>query len=81
MDVIVMNEIESGCCRISDKCLIMANRTHVEVTNVYYQEIETDSYVWWENIRVELKNVEKEVSVLINDILYINMFDFVGNFS
>jgi len=61
MGVIVMGKVESGCCRVGDKCLIMPNRTRVEVTNIYYEEIETDSCVCGENVRLKLKNVEEEV--------------------
>ncbi|CAF4889454.1 unnamed protein product [Rotaria sp. Silwood1] len=60
MGVIVMGKIESGCCRIGDRCLIMPNRTRVEVTNIYYEDIETDSCVCGENVRLKLKNVEEE---------------------
>lgn len=60
MGVIVMGKVESGCCRVGDKCLIMPNRTRVEVTNIYYEEIETDSCVCGENVRLKLKNVEEE---------------------
>jgi translation elongation factor EF-1alpha len=63
MDVIVMNKIQSGCCRVGDKYVIIPNRTRVEVTNIYYEEIETDSCVCGENDRLELKNAE-EVSVI-----------------
>jgi len=60
MGVIVMGKIESGCCRVGDRCVIMPNRTRVEVTNIYYEEIETDSCVCGENVRLKLKNVEEE---------------------
>jgi translation elongation factor EF-1alpha len=81
MGVIVMGKIESGCCRVGDKCLLMPNRTRVEVTNIYYEEIETDSCVCGENVRLKLKNVEEEVSVLINNMLFIDKFEYVGNIS
>ncbi|CAF4832484.1 unnamed protein product [Rotaria sp. Silwood2] len=55
-----MGKIESGCCRIGDRCLIMPNRTRVEITNIYYEDIETDSCVCGENVRLKLKNVEEE---------------------
>jgi len=60
MGTIVMGKIESGCCRVGDKCVIMPNRTRVEVTNIYYEDIETDSCVCGENVRLKLKNVEEE---------------------
>ncbi len=65
-----MGKIESGCCRVGDKCIIMPNRTPVEVTNIYYEDIERDSCVWGENVRLKLKNVEEEVSVI--EMLFIN---------
>ncbi|CAF3077445.1 unnamed protein product [Rotaria sp. Silwood2] len=60
MGVIVMGKIRSGCCRIGDQCLIMPNRTRVEITNIYYEDIETDSCVCGENVRLKLKNIEEE---------------------
>ncbi|CAF3763868.1 unnamed protein product [Rotaria sp. Silwood1] len=60
MGVIVLGKIESGQVRVGDRCLIMPNRTCVEVTNIYYEDIETDSSVCGENIRLKLKNVEEE---------------------
>ncbi|CAF2619762.1 unnamed protein product [Rotaria sp. Silwood2] len=60
MGTIVMGKIESGCCRVGDRCLLMPNRTRVEVTNIYYEDIETDSCVCGENVRLKLKNVEEE---------------------
>lgn len=61
MGVIVMGKIESGCCRIGDRCLLMPNRTRVEITNIYDDEIEIDSAICGENIRLKLKNIEEEV--------------------
>jgi len=60
MGVIIMGKIESGCVRVGDRCIVMPNRTRVEVTNIYYEEIETDSCVCGENVRLKLKNVEEE---------------------
>ncbi|CAF0857513.1 unnamed protein product [Rotaria sordida] len=60
MGVIVLGKIESGQVRVGDRCLIMPNRTRVEVTNIYYEDIETDSSVCGENVRLKLKNVEEE---------------------
>jgi peptide chain release factor subunit 3 len=77
--VIVMGKIESGSGRVDDKCLIMPNRTHVEVTNIYYEEIETDSCVSGENVRLILKNVEEEVRVIVDDILFFDEFVIVVN--
>lgn len=74
MGVIVMGKIESGCCRIGDRCLIMPNRTRVEVTNIYYEDIETDSCVCGENVRLKLKNVEEEVCF---DCLQKNFFSLI----
>ncbi len=81
MGVIVMGKIESGSCRVGDRCLIMPNRTHVEITNIYYDEIETDSCVCGENVRLKLKNVEEEVNEIVDDILFIYLFNFMGTFS
>ncbi len=40
-----MGKIESGCCRVGDKCIIMPNGTAVEITNIQYEDIERDSCV------------------------------------
>ncbi|CAF1302902.1 unnamed protein product [Rotaria magnacalcarata] len=69
-NVFVMGKIESGCCRVGDKCIIMPNRTQVEITNIYYKGIEKDSCVRGENVRLKLKNVEEEVSMI--EKLFIN---------
>ncbi len=53
--MIVMGKIESGCRRVGDRCLLMPNRTRVEIANIYYDEVETDSGVSGENIRLKLK--------------------------
>jgi peptide chain release factor subunit 3 len=72
MGTIVMGKIESGCCRVGDRCLLMPNRTRVEVTNIYYEDVETDSCVCGENVRLKLKNVEEEVSYLFLFIFSLN---------
>ena len=71
MGTIVMGKIESGCCRIGDRCLLMPNRTRVEVTNIYYEDIETDSCVCGENVRLKLKNVEEEVSLFFYELCFL----------
>jgi peptide chain release factor subunit 3 len=58
-----MGQIESGCCRVGDTCILMPNRTQVEVTNIYYEGIEKDSCVCGEFVRLKLTNVEEEVSM------------------
>ena len=62
MGTIVMGKIESGYCRVGDKCLIMPNRTRVAVTKIYYEDIETGSCVSGENVKLKSKNVEEKVS-------------------
>ncbi|CAF4007585.1 unnamed protein product [Rotaria sordida] len=63
MGTIVMGKIESGCCRVGDECIIMPNEIHVEITNIYNEDYETDSSVYGENVRLKLKNIEeKEIS-------------------
>jgi len=59
----------------------MSNRTRVEIINIYYDEIETDSCVCGENVRLKLKNVEDEVNEIVDDISFIYLFNFMGNFS
>jgi peptide chain release factor subunit 3 len=77
--VIVIGKIESGTCRVGDKCLIMPNRTHVEVTNIYSEEIETDSCVCGDNIRLKLKNVKEEVREIVDNMLFLDAFVIAGN--
>ncbi|CAF0851187.1 unnamed protein product [Rotaria sp. Silwood1] len=61
MGTIVMGKIESGSCRIGDQCLIMPIRKLVKIINIYYDnDIETDSCICGENIRLKLKNVEEQ---------------------
>ncbi|CAF4248068.1 unnamed protein product, partial [Rotaria sp. Silwood2] len=60
MGTIVMGKIASECCGVGDRCVIMPNRTRVQVTHIYYEDIETDSCVCGENVRLKLKNVEEE---------------------
>ncbi|CAF3920843.1 unnamed protein product [Rotaria sp. Silwood1] len=62
IDTIIDGKIESGCCRVGDRCLIMPNRTCVEVTNIYYEDIETDSCDCGKNVRLKLNNIEEEIS-------------------
>jgi peptide chain release factor subunit 3 len=78
MGTIIMGKIESGCCRVGDRCVIMPNRTRVEVTNIYYEDNETDSCVCGENVRLKLKNVE-EVSLLVL-LIFIFYATVLGNF-
>ena len=61
MEVFIMGEIESKCCRIGDKCLVMPNHTRVQIRNIYHEDRETDSCVYWQHVRLELKNIEEEV--------------------
>ncbi|CAF3763818.1 unnamed protein product [Rotaria sp. Silwood1] len=60
MGVIVLGKIESGQVQVGDRCLIMPNRIRAEVTNIYYEDIATDSSICGENVRLKLKNVEEE---------------------
>jgi len=69
MDTFAAGIIESGSCRVVDRCWIVANRTHAEVINIYYEDIETDSCICGENVTLKLKNVEEEVSFFLELIL------------
>ncbi|CAF0745866.1 unnamed protein product [Didymodactylos carnosus] len=60
MGAIVMGKIESGYIRVGDKCFVMPNRQKVEITNIYYEDIETDSSICGENVKLKLKNIEEE---------------------
>ncbi|CAF4267244.1 unnamed protein product, partial [Rotaria sordida] len=61
-DTIIMGKVISGYCHVGDQCLIMPNRTSVEVTNIYYEDIETNSCVYGQNVRLKLRDFEDEVS-------------------
>jgi len=37
----------------------MTNRTRVEVTNISHKDIETDSFIREENVRLKLNNIEE----------------------
>ncbi|CAF0907390.1 unnamed protein product [Didymodactylos carnosus] len=60
MGTIVMGKIESGCVRVGDKCFLMPNRRKVEITNIYYEDIDTDVSFCGENVKLKLKNIEEE---------------------
>ncbi|CAF1423796.1 unnamed protein product [Adineta ricciae] len=59
MGIIVMGKIESGCCRVGDQCVIMPNRNRVKVTNIYYEDMETDFCICGENVRLKLENIDE----------------------
>ncbi|UJR23940.1 hypothetical protein I4U23_026909 [Adineta vaga] len=58
----IIGKVISGYCHVGDQCLIMPNRTAVEVKNSYYEDIETNSCVCGQIVRLKLKNVEEEIS-------------------
>ncbi|CAF1167965.1 unnamed protein product [Adineta ricciae] len=60
MGMIVMGKIESGCCRVGDQCVIMPNRNRVKVTNIYYEDMETDFCICGENVRLKLANIDED---------------------
>src|SRR4051794_12985940 len=70
MDTIIVGKIESGCCHVGDKCIIMPNRKLVEITNIYYDDTETDFCLYGTNVRLKLKNVKKNVSL----VFFINYY-------
>ncbi len=56
---VILDKIKSGRRRVGDQCVIMSSRTHVEITNIYYENIETNSYVCGTNVQLKLKNIEE----------------------
>jgi len=58
-DGVVIGEIESGSCSVSDQCLIVPSRTRIEMTNIYHEDNETKSCDHGQNVRLELKNIEE----------------------
>jgi len=58
--IIVVGEIESGCCKVGDECVIMPNKTRVKISNIYHKDREIDSCVYGQIVRLKLENIEKE---------------------
>ncbi|CAF4578350.1 unnamed protein product, partial [Rotaria magnacalcarata] len=58
MGTIATGKIESGRVCVGDQCLIMPNRTRVQVINIYCGDIETDFGVYEETVRLKLINIE-----------------------
>jgi hypothetical protein len=50
----------------------MPNRTHVQLTNIYYDNVKTNSCVYGDNVRLKLKNIEEEVGFLFLLIIVFN---------
>ena len=62
----VLGKIESGSCRVGDRCMLLPNRTRVEISNIFYEDVETDYSISGENIRLKLRNLDddsQEISV------------------
>ncbi len=57
MGIVIVGQIESGCVCVDDKCLIIPNQTRAEVTKIDSEDIETDSCVCGENVRLKIKNM------------------------
>jgi peptide chain release factor subunit 3 len=64
MGTVITGKIESGRVCVSDQCFIMPDLTHVEVTNIYCEDIEMNFGVCGDDVRLKLKNVG-EVSFLL----------------
>jgi translation elongation factor EF-1alpha len=58
--IIIIGAIESGGCHIGDKCLIMPSKIRVEIKKIYHEDIEIDSCLFGQYVRLELKNVKGE---------------------
>ncbi|CAF1624770.1 unnamed protein product [Rotaria magnacalcarata] len=67
MGTIATGKIESGRVCVGDQCLIMPNRTRVQVINIYCGDIETDFGVYEETVRLKLINIE-DSSILRVDL-------------
>ena len=62
----VLGKIESGSCRVGDRCVLLPNRTRVEISNIFYEDEETDYSISGENVRLKLKHLDddsQEISV------------------
>eukprot|EP00742_Colponemidia_sp_Colp-10_P000620 GILJ01000678.1.p1 GENE.GILJ01000678.1~~GILJ01000678.1.p1 ORF type:complete len:592 (-),score=136.75 GILJ01000678.1:203-1921(-) len=60
MGVIASGKVESGTVKRGQQCLLMPNRTPVEVISVYIDEMEVSRAKPGENLKVKLKGVEEE---------------------
>ncbi|CAF2385294.1 unnamed protein product [Rotaria sp. Silwood2] len=52
MGTIIDDKIESGLCHIGDQCIIMPNRTRIEIRNIYCNNIDADSANYGEDIGI-----------------------------
>lgn len=64
MGTVVMGKLESGTIKLNDKLYVMPNKIKVEVANIYCEDDETDSAICGENVKIKLKGIEEEVSIL-----------------
>jgi peptide chain release factor subunit 3 len=62
MGTMVMGKVESGYCKLNQKCMLMPNKVKVEIVNVYCEDEETDLAVCGENVKVKIKGVEEDVN-------------------
>jgi len=62
--MVVTSKIESGCCRVGGRYLLMPNRIFVQVTNIKNKDNRTCSYGCAEYVTLKLKNI-KEVSLFL----------------
>ncbi|CAF5022979.1 unnamed protein product, partial [Rotaria sp. Silwood1] len=60
MGTIITGKIESGRVHVGDRYVIMPNRTHVQVTNIYSGYREINWSVYGQHVRLKLKNVDEE---------------------
>ncbi|CAF3519269.1 unnamed protein product [Rotaria socialis] len=56
---IVVGKIESGSCRVGDQCFLMPETKVVEIANIYYEDMKTDTGLCGQNVKVTLKTIEE----------------------
>ncbi|KAI3389227.1 hypothetical protein SNEBB_007776 [Seison nebaliae] len=59
MGVIVLGKVESGSVAVNDKILLMPNKTKVEVTNIYLDDVEITKALSGDNIKLKLKGIDE----------------------
>ncbi|CAF2771569.1 unnamed protein product [Rotaria sp. Silwood2] len=64
MGTIIDDKIESGLCHIGDQCIIMPNRTRIEIRNIYCNNIDADPANYDEDVKLKLKNVKVDIGIL-----------------
>ncbi|CAF0725757.1 unnamed protein product [Rotaria sp. Silwood1] len=58
----LIDKILSDFCCIGDQCIIMPNRTYVQIKRIYYNNPQTDFCICGQYVQVKLTNVKQNIS-------------------